>query len=232
MGGCEVGGLVMMLVVYMDFVLDDLQWLVCFWGMEWLVQIFGLIVVELFVVIGCGEVKVVWIMGINLVVLFFDSYVVSQVLVVCLLVIVLDVVVQIDIGCFVYICFLVLVWGEKNGMVINLEWWIFCQCSFLLLLGEVKVDWWIIVRVGQVLGYCEVFVWQYLYDVFCEYVVLFGFENDGQWVFDIGVLVDFSCEVWDIMLLVCWLVSCSEVVWDIMCGWYGDGRLWMVLVMF
>lgn len=73
MGGCEVGGLVNMFVVYMDFEnFEYINVVKMYWNVLVMFKGQGFKVVDFFNVIERGEVKFVWIMGINFVVSMFN----------------------------------------------------------------------------------------------------------------------------------------------------------------
>ncbi|TNV22222.1 nitrate reductase [Buttiauxella sp. B2] len=207
MGGREVGGLANQLASHMNFEPEDIAKLGRFWGSERIAQTPGLMAVELFAAIGCGEVKAVWIMGTNPVVSLPDASRVAQALANCPLVIVSDVVRETDSSRLATVRFPALAWGEKNGTVTNSERRISRQRSFLPAPGEARADWWIISQIAQRLGYHEAFNWQSPSEIFSEHAALSGYENNGTRAFDISELDNLSCEQYDALEPVRWPVK-------------------------
>lgn len=122
MGGCEVGGFVNMLVCYLDIEnFDYFKVVKDFWNVLVMLVVQGLKVVDMFDVVECGDIKVFWVICINLVQFLFDVDCVCVVIKGCDFVVVSDMYDMIDMVQVVDVVLFVSGWGEKFGIVINLD---------------------------------------------------------------------------------------------------------------
>lgn len=201
MGGCEVGGLVNMLVCYLD--IENLEY--CdvvqeFWKLFYILVKQGLKVVDMFDVVVDGKIKVFWIIYMNLVVMMFKVDKVCDVIVNCDFVVVLDIIDQIDIVCLVDVVLFVVVWVEKSGIVINFDCMISCQCKIFDVFGQSWVDWDILFEVGCWMGWKDGFDYDYLFEIFVEYVKMLVILGEFGKDFDISLLGGVDVVVYDVLV--------------------------------
>ncbi|CAK8738912.1 Nitrate reductase [Sodalis praecaptivus] len=164
----------------MDFSEENVDRLRRFWHSERVATEPGLKAVALFEAIARGEVKAVWIMGINPTVSLPDGLRVRQALAGCELVVVSDVSAKTDTTELAHILLPAQAWGEKTGTVTNSERRISRQRRFLAPACEARPDWWIISQVVQRMGFASAFAWHHPAAIFREHAALSGFENQGR----------------------------------------------------
>ena len=223
MGGREVGGLANQLAVHMD--IDNPQHRDCvqrFWQSPVIVQQPGLKAVQLFEAVKAGKVKALWVMATNPAVSLPDADQVRDAMAACEFVVVSDCVRHTDTGDLAQVLLPALAWGEKDGTVTNSERCISRQRPFLPAPGEARADWWIIQRVAQAMGFADNFNYESPAQVFQEYAVLSGFENQGTRDFDISGLSELDEMDYDKLQPVQWPVSKGQQ--NGASRLFGDGR--------
>jgi len=197
MGGREVGGLANMLAAHLDINSAGHRELVrSFWGSSRIAERPGLKAVDLFRVVGEGQIKAIWIMGTNPVDSLPDADAVQEALRACPFVVVSDVT-HTDTTRHAHVLFPAAAWAEKSGTVTNSERRISRQRSFLKPPGEARPDWRIVCDVAARMGFAEAFDFHSPAEIFREHAALSGLANEGKRDFDISACADLGEKAYD-----------------------------------
>src|SRR5437016_4068104 len=198
MGGREVGGLANQLAAHMAFTPPDIDRVRRFWQAPHIATHEGLKAVQMFEAIGRGEIKALWVMGINPAVSLPNADAAREALKKLDLFVVSENVRSNDtVGAGPHVLLPALAWGEKSGTVTNSERRISRQRAFLAAPGEARPDWWILGEVAKRLGFGHAFNFNSAAEIFREHAALSAFENNGGRDFDIGAFQSISDDAFD-----------------------------------
>lgn len=148
-----------------------------------------------------GGIEVMFVQGENLVMFDFDQVYVCKVLLILKYLVVQDIFL-IEIVWYVDVILLVFVYVEKFGIYININWQVQIGWFCVLMLGEVWVDWEILIDFVNYFG----LNWDYdgvlvIYEEMCFYMVLFNnifwdcLEQDGIVIYLVDVLDKLGNEI-------------------------------------
>jgi assimilatory nitrate reductase catalytic subunit len=211
MGGREVGGLANQLAAHMGFTPADIDRVRRFWKAPRIATHEGLKAVQLFEVIGRGEIKALWVMGTNPAVSLPDADAARAALNKLELFVISENVRSNDtVNAGAHVLLPAQAWGEKSGTVTNSERRISRQRAFLPPPGDARPDWWIVSEVARRLGFASAFEFNSAADVFREHAALSAFENDGSRDFDLGSVAALSDEAFDAMDPIMWPMPLGE----------------------
>ncbi len=208
MGGREVGGLANQLAAHME--LDNAQHrkiVQQHWQSPVIADRPGYKAVDLFNAVLEGKVKALWIIGTNPAVSMPDNSRVREALEKCEFLVVSDCVEDTDTAAYAHVLLPAATWGERDGMVTNSERRISRQRAFRDMPGESQPDWWILAQVAQKMGFAEHFNYASPREIFNEYAVLSGKDNNGSRDFDISALAELDDAAYENHLPVQWPVT-------------------------
>ena len=211
MGGRETGGLANMLAAHMELADPDHRRIVqSFWNSPRIADRPGLKAVDLFEAVADGRVKAIWIMATNPVDSMPDADKVRSALAACPFVVVSDVARHTDTTAVAHVLLPAAAWGEKNGTVTNSERRISRQRAFLPLPGAARPDWWQLCEVAKRLGFAKSFTYTGPAEIFAEYAMLTGIENNGARDLDISALAKMTPRDYDALSPLRWPKSASQ----------------------
>jgi assimilatory nitrate reductase catalytic subunit len=208
MGGREVGGLANQLAAHME--LDNAehrQIVQQHWKSPRMAERPGYKAVDLFEAILEDKIKALWVMGTNPAVSMPDSNRVRQALQHCPFLVVSDCVADTDTAEFAHVLLPAATWGERDGMVTNSERCISRQRAFREAPGDSRPDWWIISQLGRRLGDPDAFAYGSPREIFVEYALLSGKQNNGERDFDISALGNLDAQAYEQFVPVQWPVT-------------------------
>src|SRR3569832_2475321 len=194
MGGREVGGLANQLAAHMDFAdKANIDRVSRFWKAPNIARRGGLKAVDMFQAVADGRIKALWVMGTNPAVSMPNASRVRAALSKCDFVIVSDVT-RTDTTRYADVLLPAAAWGEKDGTVTNSERRLSRQRPCMPPPGEAKADWRLVCDVAARMGFGDAFAYEAPAEIFREHAALSAFENDGERLFDLGGVADFSDE--------------------------------------
>ena len=198
MGGRESGGLANTLTCHMELHDPSHRQLVQnYWQSPTIADKPGLTAVDLFNAVHGGRIKALWIMATNPLVSLPDSNFVAEALAQCEFVVQSDVVADNETSDYAHVRLPAQAWGEKDGTVTNSERCISRQRRFMPPPGEAKPDWWAVSAVAKKLGHESAFTYQSPDEIFSEYAMLSGLENNGSRDFDISACASINQSEYD-----------------------------------
>ena len=203
MGGREVGGLANQLAAHMMFAPADVDRVRRFWNAPGIATKPGLKAVDLFEAVGDGRIKAIWIAATNPAVSMPRAGAVREALKKCPFVVVADAW-PTDTSALAHVVLPAASWAEKDGTVTNSERRISRQRAFRAAPGMARPDWWMFAEVARRMGFGDAFAWSNPAAIFREHAALSAFENNGERIFDIGVLAACSDAAYDALQPLQW----------------------------
>ena len=211
MGGREVGGLSNQLTAHMDLENKEHRSLVQqHWNSPLIADTPGYKAVDLFEAILKDKVKALWVIGTNPAVSMPNNSRVREALSHCELLVVQDCMQNTDTADLAHILLPASTWGERDGMVTNSERRISRQRSFRKAPGEALPDWKIISSVAQEMGFEKEFNYNNPREIFNEFAVLSGKENNGTRDFDISACADIDDKAYDLFVPSQWPITFNQ----------------------
>jgi len=211
MGGREVGGLANQLAAHMELDNGEHRQIVQqHWKSPVIADKPGYKAVDLFEAILDDKIKALWVMGTNPAVSMPNSNRVRQALEHCPFLVVSDCVANTDTAEFAHVLLPAATWGERDGMVTNSERRISRQRAFRDAPGDSRPDWWIISQLGKRLADPEAFDYGSPREIFVEYALLSGKQNNGSRDFDISALGNLDAQAYEQFVPVQWPVTFSR----------------------